>query len=891
MVQAAVEAQLFGQAARPVTVGRYTVQGPIGSGGMGSVVRAHDPELQREVALKLLRAERMGDAGTRARLVQEARAMARLSHPNVAMVFEVGEADGHLFVAMELVDGRDLRAWLEQGPRPWRAVLELYFQAGRGLAAAHAKGLIHRDFKPENVVVDTEGRARVVDFGLARELADAAAEAEALATHDGSPGEPESPDPEAEPPSAAAARERERERTDLTTTGTLLGTPAYMSPEQWNGRAVDARSDQFSFCVALWEALHGQRPFSGTTIAEIMLAVTSGHLQEPRTSTVPRRVDRALRRGLAVDPADRFPDMDALLAALRPRGRGGWLLGGVATLALAGTAFVVLREPESPGDACLHERERLTGAWDEATRAAAAEGVRATALPYAEDVWTALGPRLDAYASEWVEAAQTSCAGALAQTAAAQARHARQQRCLDDALRSLDQLGDALAVADEAIVVDAGNAADRLPDLGACADDRRLVTWADADSPERSAAIAHGRASLIRAERALAVLDTASGHTRFDAELEAGRAAALQAEQAAAQAEHAPLQAEAALAMGQLQLEAGELPAAERSLATAMEHAEASGDALARLRARIYQVYVLGSDRDRTEEAVRLGEQSLAQLDGLGPRPLLRARLLGNLATIVARARQPDHERALTLHHEAIALLQRELGEHHPQLISARLNLGRALAYAGRPADSEVELRGALERARAVWGEDHPHTARIWGTLGLTLASLGRPAEAEDALRRSLAARERSLGPKHQEVANALFNLGTMLRGAGRHAEAIELLRRGLAIRRGLANADEGDLVPWLFAIGDSEVAEGRMAAARQTLREALALAESEGAPALDFARVRHALARATAPEDSGAARVMAQAARDVYVAEGQTERAEQVETFLAGLPAASGGP
>jgi tetratricopeptide (TPR) repeat protein len=802
------------------------------------------------------------------------------------MVFEVGEADGHLYVAMELVDGRDLRAWLDErssegAPRPWREALELYLQAGRGLAAAHAKGLVHRDFKPENVVVDAEGRARVVDFGLActaDAMTDAAVDTDEVAITD-----------EAAVSDPAAALERER--TDLTTTGTLLGTPAYMSPEQWSGNGtIDARSDQFSFCVALWEALHGQRPFAGATMGALMLSVTEGRVSEPRASAVPRRIDRALRRGLSVDPAGRWPDMDALLAALRPRSRGGWLLGGAVALAVVGTVAVVLQGEGSPGDACLRERERLAGAWDPATREAAAAGVRATALPYAEDVWVALVPRLDAYADEWVEAAHTSCVSTLAQTSAAQARHARQQRCLDDARLLLDQLGDALAEADEATVVDAAHAADRLPDLGACADDRRLTTWAEESSPARTAAIARARASLAQAERALAVLDTASGRDRFDVELELGRAAALAAQQAADEAGHHPLQSEAALALGRVLLEAGEKPDAERALAVAMERAEASGDALARLRARIVQVYVLGSDRDRTDEAVRLGEQSLAQLDGLGPRPLLHARLLGNLATAVARGRRPDHERALALHHEAIALLRRELGEHHPHLISARLNLGRALAWAGRLEASEVELRAALERARAVWGEDHPHTARIWGTLGLSLAALRHHAEAEDALRRSLAARERSLGPEHQEVANALYNLGSTLRGAGRHAEAIGLLRRGLGIRRGLANVGADDLIPWLFAIGDSEVADGRLAAARQTLREALALSERTGAGPLDFARVRHALARATAPEDPAAARVMAQAALDAYAAEGQTERAEQVEAFLAGLPSASGG-
>ncbi len=875
MVQAAVEAQLFGRASPPVMVGRYTVIGPIGSGGMGSVVRAHDPELLREVALKLVRAERMGDADTRARLVQEARAMARLSHPNVAMVFEVGEAGGHLYVAMELVDGRDLRAWLEEEPRGWRAVLELYAQAGRGLAAAHAKGLIHRDFKPENVVVDGEGRARVVDFGLARELAELGqdTDAETLERRELGP------------------RELEREHTDLTTTGTLLGTPAYMSPEQWSGNTADARSDQFSFCVALWEALHGQRPFAGTAMGALMQAVTSGELVEPRAGAVPRRIQRALRRGLAVDPADRWPQMDDLLEALRPRARRGWILAGAGVLVLAGVAAAALPSDGSPGNACRSERERLVGVWDDAAREAAARGVRATALPYADDVWRALSSRLDAYAEEWIEAAQTSCAGALTETSVALDRHARQQLCLEEARGLLDQLADELAQADEATVVDAANAADRLPDLGACSDDRRLSAWAIDDSPARREAVARARTLVGRAERALAVLDTANGRAAFDEEVASGRAAAVAAQQAAGEAGHLPLQAEAALVLGRLLLEAGEKPEAEAALALSMEHAEASGDALTRLRARIYQIYVLGTDRDRTAEAMRLGEQTLAQLDGLGPRPLLRARLLGNLATAIARGRGSDHTRALALHHETIELLHQELGEHHPQLISAHLNLGRALSYAGRLDESEAELRIALGRAREVWGDDHPHTARIWGTLGLTLASQGRQPEAEQALRRSLEARERSLGPDHQEVANALYNLGANLRGVGRHAEALVLLRRGLAIRRRWANADDSDLMPWLFAIGDSEAAVGELDAARQILREALTHAESDGAPPLDFARVRHALARAIATDDPVAARLMAQAARDTYVAEGQPERAQQVEAFLATLPGSPAAP
>ncbi len=860
MVQAAVEAQLFGETTHPVTVGRYTIQGPLGTGGMGSVHRAYDPELQREVALKLLRAERMGDASTRSRLVQEARAMARLSHPNVAMVFEVGEADGHLFVAMELIDGRDLRHWLDEGPRPWRESLALFLAAGQGLHAAHGKGLVHRDFKPENVVLDEEGRPRVVDFGLAREQSDPPTEQERAP---------------AEISSALAP--------GLTTTGTLLGTPAYMSPEQWSGGQIDARSDQFSFCVSLWEALYGQRPFSGEDMATLMATVTEGTITEPRPGPVPGRILRALRRGLATHPAERWPDMSSLLAALRPPSRRGWMLGGAAAVVLAATGGIFALSEGSAGDACRRERDRLAGIWDEPRREGAARGIRATGLPYAEAVWAATSNRLDDYADRWAAEAESSCAGALTQTDAARARYRRQQRCLEDARALLGQFSAELAEADEATVVDAAQAATRLPDLAACADDRRLMIWAEEDSPARQATLERARAALARARRSLAEIDTAAGGTRYESEIETGRAAATEAQQAAVEVGHRPLEAEASLALGRLLLKFGEKQAAERSLSRAMQSAEAAGDAITRVRARIYLIYVLGTDRDRTTEAITLGEQSLAQLDGLGPRPLLRARLLSNMATGIARARRPDTARALELHEEAVALLREQLGEHHPSMISAQLNQGRALAYAGRPEEAVARLRPALERARAVWGEHHPHTARVWGMLGLALAYGESFEEAEAALRRSLEARERSLGPGHQEVASALYNLGSTLRRRDRHAEAVEYLRRGLTIRRRL-QADDNNLIPWLFAIGDSEVKRGEHAAAREVLREALVLAETDGALPYDFARVRFGLARATAPEDPVAARLMGQAARDAFVNEGQSKGAAEVEAFLRGL-------
>ncbi len=251
-------------------LGRYVIERLLGAGGMGVVYVAHDPQLVRRVALKLMRPGFSDPAGT-ARLLREARAMARLAHPNVVNVFELGEVEGRVFVAMELVEGGTLRDWLQR-PRTWREVLDLLVAAGGGLAAAHRAGVVHRDFKPENVVVGADGRPRVSDFGLARPAA--------------LPGGPE-----------------------LTVAGSLLGTPAYMSPEQLQGRPADARSDQYSFCVALHEALTGKRPSPSGAVEELRLLAREG--------PVPAHVWAALARGLQPSPARRFGDMEALLAALR----------------------------------------------------------------------------------------------------------------------------------------------------------------------------------------------------------------------------------------------------------------------------------------------------------------------------------------------------------------------------------------------------------------------------------------------------------------------------------------------------------------------------------------------------------------------------------------------
>jgi eukaryotic-like serine/threonine-protein kinase len=265
--------------------GRFVLLSEVGRGGMGTVFAAYDEHLERKVAIKLLHPGRgaAADASYRERLLREAQAMARVAHPNVVSVYEVGETGGQVFLAMEFVDGVPLSQWQKQQERTWKAVLEMYLQAGRGLAAAHAMGLVHRDFKPDNVLVGRDGRARVLDFGLAR-VDELQSEAPGLAV----------------PPSAGQTISRA-----LTAAGRVAGTPGYMSPEQYQCEPLDARSDQFSFCVALYEGLYGSLPFGGKSVAEQAANTVAGRLLPPPVATqVPEEVYRILERSLKLDPAE-----------------------------------------------------------------------------------------------------------------------------------------------------------------------------------------------------------------------------------------------------------------------------------------------------------------------------------------------------------------------------------------------------------------------------------------------------------------------------------------------------------------------------------------------------------------------------------------------------------
>jgi serine/threonine protein kinase len=302
------------------TVGRYVLVSEIGAGAMGVVWSAHDPELERHVAVKVLRPE-LADRDARSRMMREARAMARLAHPNVVAVYDVGDHGEQVFVAMELVPGATLAKWLAT-PRTRAEIVARFIDAGRGLAAAHEQGLVHRDFKPENVLVGQDGRVRVTDFGLARRSSFAP-----LLT-------------ETEPDGSRLAHAA---LASLTRTGAFAGTPAYMAPEQLMGRPATARTDQFSFCVALYEALYGERPFAASTFEELVANVLGNRVRPaPPSTSVPPRLRRILLRGLEVDPARRHPSVGALLDAISGTVKTGARRGRTVFIATAGVIVVAV---------------------------------------------------------------------------------------------------------------------------------------------------------------------------------------------------------------------------------------------------------------------------------------------------------------------------------------------------------------------------------------------------------------------------------------------------------------------------------------------------------------------------------------------------------------------
>jgi tetratricopeptide (TPR) repeat protein len=789
-------------------VGRYVVLAQIGRGGMGAVYAAYDPELDRKVAIKLLLAgpeDPARAADLRTRRVREAQALAQLAHPSVVTVHDVGTLGDRVWVAMEFVDGVTLSGWLRQQPRGWQEVVRTLRRAGEGLAAAHAAGLVHRDVKPDNVMVSADGRVRVMDFGLARAAGPAAAPPDLRASS-----------------SALAA--------EVTRAGAVMGTPQYMAPEQWLGAATDARTDQFSFCVTLWEALYGQRPFAGGA-TELAMRVTEGRRDEPPARAgVPSWLRAAVERGLATAPAARWPSMEALLAALaggaRRRRRRLAVAAAAAALVGLGAGLGSARWAEArAARACDASGMQIREAWSPATRAELQAALAATGLAYAPATFDRLAPILDRYADDWQVARAQACRARVAGRWDA-ATGERAEACLLEARWALEGLLAVLREGGEGVVQPAVDAAGRLPPTAACLD----ATWLAHRPALPHAAATRAEAAAVRRGLEQARARAAAGDYR-----EAAALAGTLVTRADATGWR-PLAAQARVLAGELTDRAGEPLAAVRLLEDGLFLAEELGEDGLVADAASLLTDVVGDNLARFEEGLRWGRLADGLVRRLGEQEGTRgARLAAALAGV--HEARGDFARAEPFAARALAIWERILGPGNPSVAVASNNLAIVRHSLGRRAEAKALFERALALTEATSGPEHPTVAAMLNNLGNVYQVDEDLDEALRLFERALALRERTLGPEHPNVALGLVNLAAVHIDRGEYAAAEGLARRALALSERRLGPDHPDLASSLDYLAMIATARGELDAALATARRAVAIHEARADPdALELA-------------------------------------------------------
>ncbi len=688
-VKQQIMAQLFAEPAPAARIGRFTVIRELGRGGTGVVYAAYDEQLDRKIAVKLLHGGGDGDA----RLLREAQAMARLSHPHIVSVHEVGTHGGQIYIAMEFVHGTTLDTWLKGQVRGWREVLEMFRQAASGLAAAHDAGLVHRDFKPQNAMVGSDGRVRVLDFGLAR--ADGSPDLLTNLERTADPNDPPQP-----------------LDTSLTITGSLVGTPAFMAPEQFRGEKADARADQFSLCVALYEALYRSRPFAGDSLQALMRSVLAGEVRDPCTPTrLPRALRAAILRGLQLRPESRHPSMHALIAAIDrvlepPRRR--WLFAAVVgtglAASIAGIAGMVYRGHELAEVCDDRGRADIDAVWNPGRAATIAAALHAMD-PRADQSWPLAAARLDRYAEAWQRGTTDACAAGEIRREQSPAFYALRKVCLDDSLRAMKATLELLERPDPILAIRAPDIVAGLTAVDRCADPQTLARHSHADD--------HAHAGLVAALRVeLARADALRRATMHDEAL-----ATLDALAARVPAEHAPLQSELALSRG-------------RVLAGMGRHSDAH--------AALRSAYFTGL-RAHHEALAIAAATELISLASEG------------LADFFAADRWLRHAEALSTHVHAP-----DIGAH---LASAH---GRLSLHTGRHLEAQVHFDRALTLFAEANLSDTPEAAVVLRTLADASIGAGQLDRASDQLALASEILRRDYCDAHPERAAAVNSAGKL---------------------------------------------------------------------------------------------------------------------------------
>jgi tetratricopeptide (TPR) repeat protein/predicted Ser/Thr protein kinase len=821
--------------------GRYTVLEPLGEGGMGFVLAAYDSRLDRRVALKLLRRREGASSGDddNTRLAREAQAMARLNHPNVVAVYDTGALeDGSLFIAMEYVRGQTLRQWHRQQPRSWRQVLELYLSAGRGLVAAHSAGLIHRDFKPDNVLVGEDGRVRVTDFGLAR-------------AHGAPNLLPEAPPGSGPPPSATSSSGSWGQA--LTLPGSFMGTPGYMAPELIRGHTADVRTDIFAFCAALYEALYGQLPFRGSNPSELTRAQIEGKVAPPPASSeVPEWVSRTVARGLSTDPLQRPASMEEVLAALgedpevrrRARLRVAALASGVAVL--AGLALWGWARQHAQPNPCEQQAQQLAGIWDAPVKAQVQKSLLGTGLPFAPDTFTRVSAVLDGYAGQWVKQRTELCEAARQLPTSQGGLELLKESCLDRRRSRLRALTELLARGpDPELIVKAVQAAQSLPPLEYCADVQALTSAVlPPEDPALRAKVAELQAQVDRLE----ALHEAGKYPE-------GLALSAQLLPGVEAAGFAPLHARTLYQTARLREGNGDGKGSEELLRQSIALAARGKDLTLLALAWGRLVFVVGYLQSRPQEAVLLVPvvEAAAELAG---DDLSRAHALNSLGAVLRSLGK--YTEARERFERSLALRQKVLGPEHLEAVNSMANLAVILTDLGLPEEALRLHERVLELRGKALGPEHPIMASTFSNLGLTMEGLGKYPEAQRSYERALAIVEKVMGPDHIEVTTPLNNLGNVLSEQGHLEQALRIHERVLAIREKALDPEDASIAASLSNVAVVLGKMGRYEEARQRHERALAMLEKSLGPEHPFV--------ATALNSLGS----------VFLAQGRLEEAKQ---------------
>lgn len=730
--------------------GRYLIVDRVGAGGVGEVYAAYDPALDRRIALKVLRAadSSSATADQHASLIREAKALASLSHPNVVTVHDVGREHERTFIAMALVEGRDLKAWLEgSDDRSWQKTLEMFVAAGKGLAAAHAKGILHRDFKPANVLVGHDDWVRVSDFGLARTLTSGDTLRSELATM-GDAGS----------------------TVSISVDGQVVGTPYYMAPEQLDGETT-VRSDLYAFCLALHDALYHDRAFEASTLLELAVLKSKAAPKAPADPRgIPAEVRSAIERGLQPAPEDRWPSMAELLAvlerALQPRSRAAWpWLVGVGTLGIAAVAAM----PDA-SEACSGARAALDPVWSDGRRQSVTAGLSATASPLLEQTLTRVTAGLDRYGEQWTSS-HTAVCEATRRKEQSTALLDHRMACLQRQLLDLDAALDVFENADDTVVERAARVVGALPTPSDC----ESATAGEREDPS-SPALEEARAELAQINARINAGLYPEADTRATALLTA--AEALDAPHLLCDALHT--RGNAHLKMGRIEDAVGTL---ERGVFKAVE----LGDRSRQARGASLLVVVEGRRAARPSAGLRWHRLASAALVGSDGGPREQALLKSNLAAVYTEMDKFAEAEAQL--REALTIVERaDLPTwQHAALLD---NLGSALRKQARFDEALEAQEEAIRIQEEALGPDHPMLARALTNAALTYVELAKYDEGDARYARALDIRERTLGPDHPDVATSLQNMATSLYQRRRLDEALPLFERALTIRRAALPAD-----------------------------------------------------------------------------------------------------